>query len=62
MRIDTIHAGQSALTRTHADKTSCAGRRGESSVQQVDLLPYIGVGTFLVAALLRPSPRVQPPR
>jgi hypothetical protein len=59
MRINIKRTDQSAPAWTLADKTSCTARSGASLLEQVDLLPYIGAGTFLVAALLRSSPRMQ---
>ena len=61
MRINIKHADQSAPAWTFADKTSCTARSGVSLLEQADLLPYIGAGTFLVAALLRSSPLMQTP-
>jgi hypothetical protein len=62
MRINIKHTDRSTPAWTLADRTSGTARSGASLLEQVDLLPYIGAGTFLVAALLRSSPRMQSPR
>jgi hypothetical protein len=59
MRINAKHTDQSTPAWTIADDTPCAERSGASPLEQVNLLPYIGAGTFLVAALLRSSPRIK---
>ena len=62
MRIHIKHTDRSAPAWTVADRTACTARSGAALLEQVDWLPYIGAGTFLVAALLRSSPRLHTSR
>ena len=57
MHINTHHADRLALAWPLADKTPCIESGSDSAAEPVGLMPYIGVGTFLVAALLRSSRR-----
>jgi hypothetical protein len=57
MHINTHNADRLALARALADKTPCIESGSDSAAGRVGLMPYIGVGTFLVAALLRSSLR-----
>ena len=62
MHINTNHTDRLALARTLATKTPCTQSGSNSSAEGVGLLPFIGVGTFWVAALLRPNPYTHPLR
>jgi hypothetical protein len=55
MHINTNHTDPLALARALATKTSCTESGSDSSAERVGLMPFIGVGTFLVAAYLRSS-------
>ena len=57
MHININHADRLALVRARAAKTPCTQSGGDSSAERVGLMPYIGVGTFWVAALLQSSLR-----
>ncbi|MGA2861653.1 MAG: hypothetical protein ACLQFF_03700 [Steroidobacteraceae bacterium] len=57
MHINTNHTNRLALARVRAAKTPCTQSGSDSSAERVGLMPYIGVGTFWVAALLRSSLR-----
>lgn len=57
MRINTKPADLLALSSSLAATTAHARCDGESLAQRVGLMPYIGVGTFLVASYLRSSLR-----
>jgi len=56
MRINATHMHRPAPPRTLAAKAPCTLRGSNSSAEGVGLMPFIGVGTFWVAALLRSSP------
>jgi hypothetical protein len=51
MHIDAIHAGQSALALALAAQITAT--QSDSRATRADWLPFIGVGTFLVATYLR---------
>jgi hypothetical protein len=56
MHINTKQADQMALVCALAPVTSGTQRGADSAAERVSLMPYIGVGTFLVAAYLRSDP------
>jgi hypothetical protein len=56
------HPEQAALVWGLAAKASCTQSGSDSPVEGVGLMPFIDVGTFLVAADLRSSLRAQAPR
>jgi hypothetical protein len=56
MHINANHMDRLAPTRTLTDKTPCTQSGSNSSAEGVGLMPFIGVGTFWVAALLRSNP------
>jgi hypothetical protein len=56
MHIDANPTDRLALTRTLRAKTPRAQSGSNSPAEGVGLIPFIGVGTFWVAALLRSNP------
>jgi hypothetical protein len=59
MHINTNHADQIALAWDFAGKKTSAPSGSDSPPESVSLMPFIHVGTFLVAAYLRTSPPVK---
>jgi hypothetical protein len=55
MHIHGIHSGQAALALALAARTFGNQHAGDSAETRAGLLPYIGPGTFLVAAYLGSS-------
>jgi hypothetical protein len=53
MHLHAFYAGQATLGLNLAVRTSGARDAGDSAVMRAEQLPFIGVGTFLVAAYLR---------
>ena len=59
MRTNGTHADSLELTRSLSAQTARVKSSGVSSTEHVGLMPYIGVGTFFVAALLNQPARAR---
>jgi hypothetical protein len=61
MHINTNHKDRSAQRRALTAKTPFTQSGSNSPAEGADLMPFIGVGTFWVAALLRSGPHSDKP-